>query len=1080
MRNPAFQSADWDRATTLTERAALLRAAPEATPQATIDHDRSRWNLERWRSQSPFTTDDYFDQRLALDGLTEDAFLRVLGETAEVVHERRAAPAAWLVEMAQAITQHHATRTLQYTEDVAGTLVAVEPLISQGRARFRAGVEVLKQAHVTLPFDPDSVEHLLFAPLLKQLITMLHRTMILELHVARLRGVLKGASPEARFGSFVRHLNRREVALALLQEYPVLARQITLCIQQRVRVGLEFLRHLCADWEAIRVAFHDKNDPGVLVHVQGGAGDAHREGRSVLIARFSSGFQVVYKPRPLAVEAHFQRLLAWLNQKGDHPPFRTLTVLDRGSHGWVEFVAMGACTSPGQVHRFYERQGGYLALLYAIEATDFHLENVVAAGEHPVLIDLEALFHPRVEGVDAQQSEMFAGHTMAYSVLRVGLLPQRVWANDESDGIELSGLGGDDGQLDPHPDWQWEGAGTDEMRAVRKPTALENGHHRPTLNGNDIDVPDYAEAIVTGFARMYRLLLTQREALLSEDGPLARFANDEVRSILRPTMLYSCLLQESFHPDLLRDALDRDRWFDRLWGNIERFPCLPHIIPFEREDLWNGDIPMFTTRPVSRDLWSSSQVRLPDFFDETALTLVHRRLRQLSEPDLKQQRWFIRASLTALTTTGDRAEWHPYPRTKPRGTADRERLLAAARAAGDRLETLALQDAHNVSWVGLSLVNDRYWSLLPLGEDLYDGTPGVALFLAYLGAVTQEVRYTTLAKAALTTARRQLASTRRPVHSIGGFAGWGSVIYTLTHLGTLWNQPALLAEAEDLVDLFPTLIEKDDQFEVIGGAAGGIGGLLSLYRCAPSGSVLAAAVQCGDWLIANAQPMADGIGWVVKGLGSRPLAGYSHGVAGIAWALLELAAVTGEERFRVAARQAITYERTLFSKEARNWLDVRTLHPSDQVGDTSTAGFMTAWCHGAPGVGLARLRTLPHLDDAEIRAEIDAAIQTTLAHGFGMNHSLCHGDLGNLELLLQASRILEDPALHAQTYRLAAMILNSIDEHGWLCGVPDGVETPGLMTGLAGIGYGLLRLAEPEHVPSVLVLEPPDIARVLR
>jgi hypothetical protein len=30
------------------------------------------------------------------------------------------------------------------------------------------------------------------------------------------------------------------------------------------------------------------------------------------------------------------------------------------------------------------------------------------------------------------------------------------------------------------------------------------------------------------------------------------------------------------------------------------------------------------------------------------------------------------------------------------------------------------------------------------------------------------------------------------------------------------------------------------------------------------------------------------------------------------------------------------------------------------------------------------------------------------------------------------------------------------------------------MTGLAGIGYGLLRLAHPELVPSVLLMEPPS------
>jgi lantibiotic modifying enzyme len=35
------------------------------------------------------------------------------------------------------------------------------------------------------------------------------------------------------------------------------------------------------------------------------------------------------------------------------------------------------------------------------------------------------------------------------------------------------------------------------------------------------------------------------------------------------------------------------------------------------------------------------------------------------------------------------------------------------------------------------------------------------------------------------------------------------------------------------------------------------------------------------------------------------------------------------------------------------------------------------------------------------------------------------------------------------------------------------VETPDLMVGLAGIGYELLRLAEPSVVPALLTLEPP-------
>ena len=119
------------------------------------------------------------------------------------------------------------------------------------------------------------------------------------------------------------------------------------------------------------------------------------------------------------------------------------------------------------------------------------------------------------------------------------------------------------------------------------------------------------------------------------------------------------------------------------------------------------------------------------------------------------------------------------------------------------------------------------------------------------------------------------------------------------------------------------------------------------------------------------------------------------------------------------------------------------------------------------------MRSLDVADNPGVRAEIAAALETSLREGFGRNHSLCHGDLGNLELLLQARRILGGPRWEDEIRRRTATVLASIETNGWRSGVAFGVETPGLMVGLAGIGYELLRLAEPEHVPSVLVLEPP-------
>jgi lantibiotic modifying enzyme len=89
---------------------------------------------------------------------------------------------------------------------------------------------------------------------------------------------------------------------------------------------------------------------------------------------------------------------------------------------------------------------------------------------------------------------------------------------------------------------------------------------------------------------------------------------------------------------------------------------------------------------------------------------------------------------------------------------------------------------------------------------------------------------------------------------------------------------------------------------------------------------------------------------------------------------------------------------------------------------------------------------------------------------------LCHGDLGNLDFLLTAyERLGRNGALGRQVRRRAQQVLASIGRDGWCCGTRGAVESAGLMNGIAGIGYGLLRLAEPGRVPSPLALAPPGV-----
>jgi type 2 lantibiotic biosynthesis protein LanM len=393
--------------------------------------------------------------------------------------------------------------------------------------------------------------------------------------------------------------------------------------------------------------------------------------------------------------------------------------------------------------------------------------------------------------------------------------------------------------------------------------------------------------------------------------------------------------------------------------------------------------------------------------------------------------------------------------------------MAAAEAVGQRLDALALHDGEDVSWIGFTQTAQGRWNLSPLGLDVYDGLPGVTLFLAHLGALTRQERYTTLAREAAGTMRRRLTSSPPNDLSIGAFEGLGGLVYVFVQLGMLWDDLELLHEARLTAERLRALIRYDRKFDIIGGAAGAIMGCLALHDAAPCEDVLAVAVECGEHLLRHARPLRGGLAWPPYFSAEGPLTGLAHGASGVGWALLELSAASSEARYRDAALATFDYERALFSAERKNWPDLR------RAGGADGGSFMVGWCHGAPGIALARLRALKHVDGPALRGDIAAGLGTTVRAGFRGDHSLCHGSLGNIEPLIQAYGSLDAHPWSDHVGRLAAAILRSIRHDGWICGVPLGVETPGLMTGLAGIGYGLLRLAEPSTTPSVLALAAP-------
>jgi lantibiotic modifying enzyme len=221
------------------------------------------------------------------------------------------------------------------------------------------------------------------------------------------------------------------------------------------------------------------------------------------------------------------------------------------------------------------------------------------------------------------------------------------------------------------------------------------------------------------------------------------------------------------------------------------------------------------------------------------------------------------------------------------------------------------------------------------------------------------------------------------------------------------------------------------------------------------------AVRHGDLLIEEAERSDVGWSWHTIAGGSGQT-GFSHGAAGVAWALLELWQVTSEVRFRCAAMEGFRFERACFDAERRRWADFREGEPR----------YESVWCHGSAGIGLARLRAWEILGDPELLAEARIALADVCATLIGLdNFSQCHGTAGCADVLLEGARITADASYLSAAEEAARHGIERFDRTGrlWPGGMIRATQTPDLMWGTAGIAWFYLRMADAGKTPTVLL-----------
>ena len=1075
------------RAATIDE---LLSDAFTVAPGQKSDADVAARRLAAWCRSCASGDWLLFARRLARDGLTFD---RVLPRFAAVRRNEQVPPPSWVGDAGWIVA---ALREPPAAAAIDSMHVVGSPLPFE---HFLVSLLTAADQRVWPCLPPAAVCNFTEAGLASLRYALLHRLAALcapALYNGFVTWKAQRSPQEGNAAAGTTHYDTYIDALRadgldrLFEGKPVLLRLIASVTRQWIDATRELVARLHDDLPDIQTSLLRPADRAQIVHVSGALGDSHNFGRFVQLLRFADGARLLYKPKDLRIDALWHSAVERLNRNGGPIDLRAARVLARNGYGWSEYVDHAACDDRGGFERFFRRAGAWLCLIHLFGGTDVHEENIIASGDHPIPIDLEMLFQAAETGDDDALPEThaveLATSTIADSVMMTGLLP----AYGRSPENAVYAQGGLNNPQNEVTERSWEHINTDAMAPVERRSAETGLKNSPHFDGAYARLGSYVEFLVAGYDA-YAAFMSRYKATSDGSALFEGFAGLPVRRIFRPTRFYSLLLERltdyrnmgdgaewSAHLDFGARLMEWNRADDPMWP----------LLRAERQALRDLNIPYFTSQTDSDDI-ADDHGSVTRGRGQPGLQRAQGRLAKFTSDEAAWQSEVIRLSTsTALNADGTRGvpdeaghDLHPAATM----TLDPAVVIEHVAAIYRDLSAYALRSGPGAAWIGFDWLGDsEVCQLSPSGADLYNGAPGICLFLAAYAQVTQDDDAARLAVAGMSAVRHELrsAGAARFARALrtGGAVGIGSVAYALTVLSQLLDAPDLLADALRTAALFTSdLIAADSSYDVIDGSAGAVLGLLKVHRASGDSTALIRAAMCGEHLLkwfratVNAAPASR------TSTAPKFLNGMSHGLAGFAYAFASLARATGRGEFRDAAQTCVELENATFSSSHANWPDFRGSDEPEPI-------WPCQWCHGAGGIGLARIGMLQQwTTDANggkrgsswpeyLRADIKRAIDCVRQNRPYPVDTLCCGGLGNIELLREASRCLADEegsTLREEAIRRTMAMISTADQRGdYLWDVGSRRFNLGFFRGLAGVGYTFLRALE-DDLPNVLIWE---------
>lgn len=890
------------------------------------------------------------------------------------------------------------------------------------------------------------------------------RPLVADIRRASGSGELTDSTPEARYRQYCQHWLSRH-SHDFYQNYPVLERIHGLLAQQ-------FLDNIKRILERVRLHRAELSSllgcPRGLLRLERMflQGDRHGGGQTTCILHFAEG-KVVYKPRSVDGEMAYHRIDQWLADRQASSGAAASVIAGEG-YGFMEFVESEKVDL--ESISFLEKTGEMAAVLHSLQANDLHFENVLSRGGVPVPIDLETIMHPvDIISEDAPVSalEGNAYQSLAMGVGASGLLPSKVHRRDPSEGYLDIGFLQGESTGNPFPGLKVERPYRDDAHIVLTKAAAV----APVEGDAEAlrrEKSRTAQAVANGFARRYRWLLQHRQEYLQAVTSLTK--NLRLRAVLQPTLRYAQLLRMLGSPEAMAswEVFRAVSLRTTVFGQGRPFP----LADAEATALRRVDIPYFTTMSSKNSVLDSTGRKVGLTLKNPPLKMVRAKISHMSEQNLQEQLVQIWASFVSA---------HPADQLPPAGHQSMKGLapnqasaqralcnqLADHLTATSRPGTLGREPWSWVAPVPGALTHNSSWATKVLAPDLYSGSLGPALALAKAAEISGREQYRNAARNVLDPEVHQILDTAEGIlpgrvedGNSSAFLGDAGLAYILDRAGAHLDIPHYREAALNLGDRTLRRLVATEQVnpDFLTGELGAVAILLGhgiATDTAPGLHVIESHVHD----ILN--------GTVPQEWWSQ--SGFGHGIAASMFTVSRFFDSLGNQQLTEDALQVLHHRlEDFYDNHSQTWLS-----RSDGSGR-----LRPAWCHGTAGIAMALAAGQRFVPDIKTNSDrLNTAIEHSLAHGLGRNLTLCHGDLGTLEILRWTAETTERTWLKDTVQK---RVDNEYSPERLLQVLEDRSSrytlTPSFMVGTSGVLYWLCHQIDEESMRLPIIPDSPEVS----